>query len=99
VRRVAGYLKRPATILAACCGGLILIGLVWAAVTGADVRHSVVDALFVGGALIVVIAVGAGGGARRLRRGTQDAAPSDTPFGTVLLGALVILVGIALLKA
>jgi hypothetical protein len=96
VGRLGGYLKRPAQILAGCVGALIVVGLLWAAVTGADVRHSVADALFVGGVVIVVFAVGSGGGARGQRM--RGGAPSDTPFGTVALGVLVVLVGIAVLK-
>ncbi len=94
--RVAGHLKRPAQILLACCGSLVVAGLLWAAITGNAVRESVVYALFIGGAVIVVFAAGAGGGARRIRGGDER---SDTPFGTVALGVLVVLVGIAVLKA
>jgi hypothetical protein len=96
VGRLGGYLKRPAQILAGCVGALIAVGLLWAVVTGADVRQSVADALFVGGVVIVAFAVATGTGARggRVRGDTGG----QTPFGTVALGALVVLAGVAVLK-
>ena len=97
ITRVAHRLKRPALIFGGLCAGLVAGGLVYSAFSSRDARSSVVYALFIGGAAIVVAAGLAGGGLRgqRMRDRTE---PAPTAFGAVVIGALLIGVGIAVLK-
>ena len=97
IARVVRRLKRPALIFAGCCAGLIACGLVYSAFSSRGARSSVVYALFIGGAAIVVAAGLAGGGVRGQRMRDRPE-PAQTAFGAVVIGALLIGVGIAVLK-
>jgi len=102
MRRAGRVLKRPAAMLVVTCAALVVVGLAYAAAEGAGVRHSVTYALFIGGAAIVVFAGLSGGGgfgSRSTTLSTGRYQPADMPFGAVVIGVLVILVGVGLLEA
>ena len=101
VGRVAQFLKRPVLMLLGAWTVLIAAGLIYGAVTGHGVQKSVAYALFIGGAVIVVFAGLSGGGARSQQWSTHMSGryePADMPFGAVVIGALVIGLGVAVLK-
>jgi hypothetical protein len=102
VRRAARFLKRPVLTLVVCAALLIVAGAVYAVAAGKAMQHSIAYALFIGGAVLVVVAGLAGGGASGARFDTRASGryqPADMPFGWVVIGALVIGIGVAVLKA
>jgi hypothetical protein len=102
VKRVLRFFERPAKILLLCTAALVVGGIGYALLEGKGMQKAVAYALFVGGVVIVIFGAMAGGGTRGQRasgyRGGA-AAPSEMPFGTVLIGAVVFALGFAVLKA
>ena len=101
MKRVLRFLKRPAKILGLCVGGLLAGGVVYALAVGKGVEKSVAYAFFIGGVVIIIFGAMAGGGTRGQRisgyRGGR-AEPTEMPFGTVVIGAIVFALGLAVLR-
>ena len=101
MKRVLRFLRRPARILGLCVGVLLLCGAGWALLGGKSVQKSVAYAFFIGGIVIIIFGAMAGGGTRGQRlsgyRGGR-AEPTEMPFGTVVIGAIVFALGLAVVK-
>ncbi len=95
-------LERPAVTVLACAGLCVAGGIAYAAAAGKGLDKSVAYAFFIGGGAIVVLAGISGGGARGVRADTHASGryePADMQFGWVVIGALLIGIGVAVLKA
>jgi hypothetical protein len=101
MKRVLMFFKRPAKILALCVGALLAVGVVYALVASKGMEKSIAYAFFIGGVVILIFGAMAGGGATGQRidgyRG-GSAAPLEMPFGTVVIGAIVFALGLAVLQ-
>jgi hypothetical protein len=97
---LAWRLKRPAKLLLVATGIPILAGIGWKLFEGGNTRVDVASALFICGGIIVVGAAATGGGAggQRMSAYSGGGAPNDMPFGAVLIAALVIVLGVGVLK-
>ncbi|HEX4518035.1 MAG TPA: hypothetical protein VH063_00500 [Gaiellaceae bacterium] len=101
MKRVLRFFRRPAKILALCVGAFLAGGVVYALVENKGMEKSVAYAFFIGGVVIVIFGSMAGGGARGQRIDGYSggaAAPQEMPFGTILIGAIVFALGLAVLK-
>ncbi len=100
MRRFLRFFRRPAKILGLWVGVLLGGGVAYALLADKGVQKSVAYAFFIGGIVIAIFGAMAGGGARGQRlsgyRG-GTAAPTEMPFGTVLIGAIVFALGLAVL--
>jgi hypothetical protein len=95
------YVKRPALSLLCVIGVCVAGGLVYAAFAGKDAQKSVAYAMFIVGGALVVLAGISGGGGRGSRADVYETGryqPADMPFGWVVIGALVIGIGVLVLK-
>ncbi len=100
MKRVLRFLKRPAKILGLWVGALVAAGLGYALLEGKGVQKAVAYSLFIGGVVVIIFGAMAGGGARGQigRAYSGRAEPAEMPFGTILIGAIVFALGLAVLK-
>jgi hypothetical protein len=82
-------------------GVLLAVGVVYALIAGKGMQKSVAYSFFVGGIVTMIFGGLSGGGgmsqrASGYRGGT--AAPAETPFGTVLIGAIVFALGLGVVN-
>ncbi len=101
MKRVLRFLERPAKILGLCVGVLLLVGVGYALLADKGMAKSVAYAFFIGGIVIVIFGAMAGGGTRGQRiSGYQGgrAEPTEMPFGTIVIGAIVFALGLGVLK-
>lgn len=101
MKRLARFFKRPAKILGLCVAALLAGGIGYALLAGKGMEKSVAYAFFIGGIVIIIFGAMAGGGTRGQRISGYSggsAAPTEMPFGTILIGAIVFALGLGVLK-
>jgi hypothetical protein len=101
MRAARSVLLRTIGVTAAVIAILTIAGAVYAAWGGHPAQSSVAGALFIGGAVLVIVTGISGGGARGRRYdqivdggGGRLVRPPDSPLGWFVVGLLVIGAGV-----